>query len=470
MSDKKFDLVVIGAGPGGYVSAIVAAQKGMKVACIEKRKTLGGTCLNVGCIPSKALLHASEQYENSIKSNGNEEWGIRYKEVSLDLPKLLKKKLGIVDELTKGIDFLFKKNKVSKYIGTAKILSPNEIEIMNNEKAEIINADKIIIATGSESTNLPNINVDEKKIVTSTGALELDKVPEKMIVIGAGIIGLEMGTVWRRLGAEVEVVEYLPRILPGIDDEIAQNFMKILQKQGVKFKLSHSVEKAQIINDKVLLSVKDINNNTHNELEADVALISVGRKPNTNGLGLEKLNLKIDKHGFIETNENFQTSISNIYAIGDVIKGPMLAHKAEEDGVAAVEIMNGEAGHVDYNLVPGIIYTSPEVAVIGKTEEELKAEGIAYNKGTFPLMANSRAKAISHTDGMVKILSDKSTDKILGAHMIGHEAGTVIHELSIAMGFGASSEDVARICHGHPTVNEAIKEAALATYSKAIHF
>ena len=470
MSDKKFDLVVIGAGPGGYVAAIVAAQKGMRVACIEKRKTLGGTCLNVGCIPSKALLHASEQYENSIKSNGNEEWGIRYNEVSLDLPKLLKKKLGIVDELTKGIDFLFKKNKVTKYIGAAKILSSNEIEIMNNEKADIINADKIIIATGSESTNLPNINVDEKKIVTSTGALELDKVPEKMIVIGAGIIGLEMGTVWRRLGAEVEVVEYLPRILPGIDDEIAQNFMKILQKQGVKFKLAHSVEKAQIINDKVLLSVKDINNNAYDELEADVALVSVGRKPNTNGLGLEKLSLKIDKHGFIETNENFQTSISNIYAIGDVIKGPMLAHKAEEDGVAAVEIINGEAGHVDYNLVPGIIYTSPEVAVIGKTEEELKAEGIAYNKGTFPLMANSRAKAISHTDGMVKILSDKSTDKILGAHMIGHEAGTVIHELSIAMGFGASSEDVARICHGHPTVNEAIKEAALATYSKAIHF
>ena len=470
MSNKKFDLVVIGAGPGGYVAAIVASQKGMKVACIEKRKTLGGTCLNVGCIPSKALLHASEQYENSVKSNGNDEWGIKYKEVSLDLPKLLKKKLGIVDELTKGIDFLFKKNKVTKYIGTAKILSPNEIEIINNEKTEVINADKIIIATGSESTNLPNINVDEKKIVTSTGALELDKVPQKMIVIGAGIIGLEMGTVWRRLGAEVEVVEYLPRILPGIDDEIANNFMKILQKQGVKFKLSHSVEEAKIVNDKVLLSVKDINNNTNSELDADVALVSVGRKPNTNGLGLEKLNLKIDKHGFIETNENFQTSISNIYAIGDVIKGPMLAHKAEEDGVATVEIINGEAGHVDYNLVPGIIYTSPEVAVIGKTEEELKAEGIAYNKGTFPLMANSRAKAIRHTDGMVKILSDKSTDKILGAHMIGHEAGTVIHELSIAMGFGASSEDVARICHGHPTVNEAVKEAALATYSKAIHF
>ncbi len=470
MSDKKFDLVVIGSGPGGYVAAIVAAQKGMEVACIEKRKTLGGTCLNVGCIPSKALLHASEQYENSIKSNGNEEWGIRCKEVKLDLPKLLKKKLGIVDELTKGIDFLFKKNKVTKYIATAKILSPNEIEIINDEKNEIINADKIIIATGSEPTNLPNINIDEKKIVTSTGALELDNVPQKMVVIGAGIIGLEMGTVWRRLGAEVEVVEYLPRILPGIDDEIAKNFMKILQKQGVKFKLGHSVEKAKIEKDKVLLSIKDVNNNTLNELVADVALVSVGRKPNTYGLGLEKLNLKIDKLGFIETNENFQTSISNIYAIGDVIRGPMLAHKAEEDGVAVVEIINGEAGHVDYNLVPGIIYTSPEVAVIGKTEEELKAAGISYNKGTFPLMANSRAKAINHTDGMVKILSDKLTDKILGAHMIGHEAGTVIHELSIAMGFGASSEDVARICHGHPTVNEAIKEAALATYSKSIHF
>lgn len=470
MSEKKYDLVVIGSGPGGYVASIVAAQKGMKVASIEKRKTLGGTCLNVGCIPSKAMLHASEQYENSVKLNGNEEWGITCKDVSLDLTKLLKKKSGIVEELTKGIDFLYKKNKVSKYIGTAKLITSNAIEITNDNTKDIIHAENIIIATGSEAAHLPNINIDEKKIVTSTGALELKEVPKKMIVIGAGVIGLEMGTVWRRLGSEVEVIEYLPRILPGMDNEVAEKFMKILEKQGLNFKLGHAVESTKIVEDKVILSIRDVAKENIEEIEADVVLVAVGRKPNTNGLGLKDLKLDIDEQGFIKTNSNFQTSINNIYAIGDVIKGPMLAHKAEEDGVAAVEIINGEAGHVDYNLVPGIIYTAPEVAVIGKTEEELKEEGIVFNKGVFPLSANSRAKAINHTDGMVKILSDKSTDKILGAHMIGHEAGTVIHELSIAMGFGASSEDVARICHGHPTVNEAIKEAALATYSKAIHF
>jgi dihydrolipoamide dehydrogenase len=470
MSEKKYDLVVIGSGPGGYVASIVAAQKGMKVASIEKRKTLGGTCLNVGCIPSKAMLHASEQYENSVKLNGNEEWGITCKDVSLDLTKLLKKKSGIVEELTKGIDFLYKKNKVSKYIGTAKLITSNAIEITNDNTKDIIHAENIIIATGSEAAHLPNINIDEKKIVTSTGALELKEVPKKMIVIGAGVIGLEMGTVWRRLGSEVEVIEYLPRILPGMDNEVAEKFMKILEKQGLNFKLGHAVESTKIVEDKVILSIRDVAKENIEEIEADVVLVAVGRKPNTNGLGLKDLKLDVDEQGFIKTNSNFQTSINNIYAIGDVIKGPMLAHKAEEDGVAAVEIINGEAGHVDYNLVPGIIYTAPEVAVIGKTEEELKEEGIVFNKGVFPLSANSRAKAINHTDGMVKILSDKSTDKILGAHMIGHEAGTVIHELSIAMGFGASSEDVARICHGHPTVNEAIKEAALATYSKAIHF
>ena len=469
MSQNKYDLVVIGSGPGGYVASIVAAQKGMTVASIEKRESLGGTCLNVGCIPSKAMLHASEQYENSVKVNGNEDWGIQCKEVTLDLNKLLKKKSGIVEELTKGIDYLFNKNKVKKYLGTAKIISSNEIEINNNGKTENIHAEKIIIATGSTPTILPNIDIDETQIVTSTGALDLKKVPKKLIVIGAGVIGLEMGTVWRRLGSEVEVIEFLPRILPGMDTEVADKFMKILQKQGIKFKLSHSLESVKKVDGKVMLSIKDTDTNSLKQIDADVVLIAVGRKPNTSGLGLAELGLATDKHGFIEINNKFESSIKNIYAIGDVIKGPMLAHKAEEDGVAAVEIINGEAGHVDYNLVPGIIYTAPEVAVIGKTEEELKNDGISYNKGVFPLTANSRAKAIGHTDGMVKILADKSTDKILGAHMIGHEAGTVIHELSVAMGFGASSEDVARICHGHPTVNEAIKEAALATYSKAIH-
>jgi dihydrolipoamide dehydrogenase len=430
---------------------------------------LGGTCLNVGCIPSKAMLHASEQYESTIKSNGMMEWGINCKDVSLDLSKLLKRKSNIVEDLTKGIGFLFGKNKISKFIGTARIISSKEIEINNNGKIEIINTDKVIIATGSEASVLPNIKIDEESIVTSTGALELKKVPKKLIVIGGGVIGLEMGTIWRRLGAEVEIIEFLPRILPGMDNEIAEKFMKILQKQGIKFKLNHSVETTKKVKNKVILTVKNVENGNSEELDADVVLVAVGRKPNTNGLGLDKLNLEMDKYGFINTNDKFETSISDIYAIGDVIKGPMLAHKAEEDGVAAVEFINGEVGHVDYNLVPGIIYTSPEVAVIGQTEENLKDQGLEYNKGVFPMSANSRAKAIGHTDGMVKILSDKSTDKILGAHMIGHEAGTVIHELSVAMGFGASSEDVARICHGHPTVNEAIKEAALATYSKAIH-
>ena len=469
MSDNKYDLVVIGSGPGGYVASIIASQKGMKVATIEKRERLGGTCLNVGCIPSKAMLHASEQYENTIKSNGMMEWGINCKDVSLDLSKLLKRKTNIVEDLTKGIGFLFGKNKISKFTGTARIISSKEIEINNNGKIEIINTDKVIIATGSEASVLPNIKIDEESIVTSTGALELKKVPKKLIVIGGGVIGLEMGTIWRRLGSEVEIIEFLPRILPGMDSEIAEKFMKILQKQGIKFKLNHSVETTKKVKNKVILTVKNVENGNSEELDADVVLVAVGRKPNTNGLGLDKLNLEMDKYGFINTNDKFETSISDIYAIGDVIKGPMLAHKAEEDGVAAVEFINGEVGHVDYNLVPGIIYTSPEVAVIGQTEENLKDQGIEYNKGVFPMSANSRAKAIGHTDGMVKILSDKSTDKILGAHMIGHEAGTVIHELSVAMGFGASSEDVARICHGHPTVNEAIKEAALATYSKAIH-
>ncbi len=469
MSEKNYDLIVIGAGPGGYVASIVAAQKGMKVANIEKRETLGGTCLNVGCIPSKALLHASEQYENSFKRNGNADWGIEFESVKIDLKKLMKKKLGIVDDLTKGINFLFNKNKVDKFVGEAKILKDNKIKVIKNGKEEIIKAKKIIIATGSKPSKLRNIEIDEKKIVSSTGALELDEIPKKLVVIGAGVIGLEMGTVWRRLGSEVEIIEFLPRILNGMDAEISEKFMKILINQGVKFRLGCSVEKASVNGNFVNLQLKDQSNLKQEDIESEIVLVSIGREPNTDNLGLNEIGLKLDKRGFIETNEYFETSVENIYAIGDVIKGPMLAHKAEEDAVALVELINNEAGHIDYNLVPNIIYTSPEVASIGLTEDQLKEKKILYNKGVFPFSANSRAKAIGHTEGMVKILSDKESDKILGAHIIGHEAGTIIHELSVAMGFGASSEDVARICHGHPTVNEAIKEAALATYSKAIH-
>ena len=469
MSEKNYDLIVIGAGPGGYVASIVAAQKGMKVANVEKREALGGTCLNVGCIPSKALLHASEQYENNFKSTGNADWGIEFESVKIDLKKLMKKKLGIVDDLTKGINFLFNKNKIDKFVGEAKILKDNKIKVTKSGKEEIIKAKKIIIATGSKPSKLRNIEIDEKKIVSSTGALELDEIPKKLVVIGAGVIGLEMGTVWRRLGSEVEIIEFLPRILNGMDADISEKFMKILINQGVKFRLGCSVEKASVNGNFVNLQLKNQSNLKQEDIESDIVLVAIGREPNTDNLGLNEIGLKLDKRGFIETNEHFETSVNNIYAIGDVIKGPMLAHKAEEDAVALVELINNEAGHIDYNLVPNIIYTSPEVASIGLTEDQLKEKKILYNKGVFPFSANSRAKAIGHTEGMVKILSDKESDKILGAHIIGHEAGTIIHELSVAMGFGASSEDVARICHGHPTVNEAIKEAALATYSKAIH-
>ena len=469
MSKTNYDLIVIGAGPGGYVASIVAAQKGMKVANIDKRETLGGTCLNVGCIPSKALLHASEQYENNVKNNGNSDWGIEFDNIRLDLNKLMNKKLGIVDDLTKGINFLFNKNKIDRFVGEAKITKENNVIIFNGGKEEVIQGKNIIIATGSKPSNLNNIQIDEKKIVSSTGVLELDKVPKKLVVIGAGVIGLEMGTVWRRLGSEVQIIEFLPRILNGMDSEISDKFMKILVNQGIKFKLGCSVERASVKGDVVTLNLKDQSSLKEESLEADVVLVAVGRSPCTDDLGLNEIGVKIDKYGFVEINNKFETSIKNIYAIGDVIKGPMLAHKAEEDAVALVEFINNEAGHIDYNLVPNIIYTSPEVASIGSTEDDLKENKSLYNKGIFPFSANSRAKAIDHTDGMVKILSDKENDKILGAHIIGHEAGTIIHEISVAMGFGASSEDVARICHGHPTVNEAIKEAALATYSKAIH-
>ena len=465
---SNFDLTVIGAGPGGYVAAIRASQLGMKVAVIEERKSLGGTCLNIGCIPSKALLNSSEKYE-SINSAQLEDFGINLSSVKLNIPKMMENKDNIVSDLTKGIEFLFKKNKISSFEGNGYISSPNEIIVSNNGKEEVIKSNKILIATGSVVAPLNNIKIDEKNIVSSTGALELKKVPKRLIVVGGGYIGLEMGTVWRRLGSQVTVIEYLDRILPGMDSEVAKKFKLILQKQGIDFKLNTAIKDARV--DKGLVYLSANNNSTKENLsfEADVVLIATGRIPNTQNLGLDTLGIKLSQKGEILVNNNFETNVSNIYAIGDVIPGPMLAHKAEEDGIAAVEIMNGVAGHVNYDLVPGIVYTSPEVATLGKTEDELKESQINYNKGVFPFSANSRARAINHTDGFVKILSDKNSDKVLGVHIIGHEAGNLVHEVATAMSFGGSAEDIARTCHGHPTLNEAVKEAALAAGTGAIH-
>ena len=465
---NDFDLTVIGAGPGGYVAAIRASQLGMKVAVIEERKSLGGTCLNIGCIPSKALLNSSEKYE-SINSAQLEDFGINLSSVKLNIPKMMENKDNIVSDLTKGIEFLFKKNKISSFEGNGYISSPTEIIVTKSGKEEVIKSNKILIATGSVVAPLNNIKIDEKNIVSSTGALELKKVPKRLIVVGGGYIGLEMGTVWRRLGSQVTVIEYLDRILPGMDSEVAKKFKLILQKQGIDFKLNTAIKDARVDKGTVYLSANDNSTKENLSFEADVVLIATGRIPNTQNLGLDTLGIKLSQKGEILVNNNFETNVSNIYAIGDVIPGPMLAHKAEEDGIAAVEIMNGVAGHVNYDLVPGIVYTSPEVATLGKTEDELKESQINYNKGVFPFSANSRARAINHTDGFVKILSDKNSDKVLGVHIIGHEAGNLVHEVATAMSFGGSAEDIARTCHGHPTLNEAVKEAALAAGTGAIH-
>ena len=464
----EFDLTVLGAGPGGYVAAIRAAQLGMRVAVIEKRKSLGGTCLNIGCIPSKALLNSSEKFE-SVNSNELQNFGIELKHPKLNISKMMDNKNNIVSDLTKGIEFLFKKNKISSFEGDGYISSPTEITVSKNNEKTTVKSKNILIATGSEVAPLNNIVIDEKKIVSSTGALELKKVPKEFIVVGGGYIGLEMGTVWRRLGAKVTVIEYLDRILPGMDSEIAKRFKLILQKQGIEFKLNTAIQDAKIVKNHVEIQAIDNSTQKQISIDADVVLIATGRIPNTKNIGLEKLKVNMTPSGAIVVNNKFQTNISNIYAIGDAIPGPMLAHKAEEDGVAAVELMNGVAGHVDYNLVPGIVYTSPEVATLGKTEDELKKDNINYNKGVFPFSANSRARAINHTDGLVKILTDKNTDKVLGVHIIGHEAGNLVHEVATAMSFGGSAEDIARTCHGHPTLNEAVKEAALAAGTGAIH-
>ncbi len=465
MADK-FQAVVIGGGPGGYVCAIRLAQLGLKTACIESRGSLGGTCLNIGCIPSKSLLNLSDEF-HKVKHLSNK--GIEIGDVKLNLSKMMKSKDKAVTVLTKGVEFLLKKNKVTYFKGTGSFKSKNEISIKDNQNKEtIIETDKTIIATGSLPVSLPGIEFDEKIIVSSTGALKFEKVPKKMVVVGGGYIGLEMGSVWSRLGAEVHVVEFLDHITPGMDKEISSEFMKILKKQGIIFHMQHKVEKIKKNNSDAIISTTDKDGNKK-DFDCDVVLISVGRKPNTNGLNLEKVNISLDNKNRIKVDKNFKTNLDNVFAIGDVIAGPMLAHKAEDEGVAVAENIAGQSGHVNYDTIPGVVYTTPEVASIGKTEEQLKELDIKYKIGKFSFMANSRAKAIDDAEGFVKILADEKTDKVLGAHLIGPHAGELIAEIGVAMEFGASSEDIARTCHAHPTFSEAVKEAALSVDKRAIH-
>ena len=465
MADK-FQAVVIGGGPGGYVCAIRLAQLGMKTACIESRGSLGGTCLNVGCIPSKSLLNLSEEF-HKVKNLSSK--GIEVGEVKLNLDKMMKSKEKAVTVLTRGVEFLLKKNNVTYFKGVGSFKSKNEISIKDVNKNETsIFAEKIIIATGSVPSSLPGIDFDEKIIVSSTGVLKLDKVPKKLMVVGGGYIGLEMGSVWSRLGSEVHVVEFLDHITPGMDKEISNEFMKILKKQGIKFHMQHKVEKITKKNSSANVLTIDKDGNKK-DFDCDVVLVSVGRKPNTEGLNLEKIGVNLDNKNRVQTDKNFKTNLDNIYAIGDVITGPMLAHKAEDEGIAVAENIAGQSGHVNYDTIPGVIYTTPEVASIGKTEEQLKESNIKYKIGKFSFMANSRAKAIDDTEGFVKILADEKTDKVLGAHLIGPHAGELIAEIGVAMEFGASSEDIARTCHAHPTFSEAVKEAALSVDKRAIH-
>jgi dihydrolipoamide dehydrogenase len=464
---EQFDLAVIGGGPGGYVAAIRAAQLGMKVACIEKRGALGGTCLNVGCIPSKALLYSSELYEKAKHEYASH--GIKLSKVELDLSAMMKRKEEVTLGLNKGIEGLFKKNKVTYIQGLASFIDSHNLKIKSESQEQQISAKNIIIATGSEVMNLPGVEIDEEKIVSSTGALSLKAVPQKMVIIGGGVIGLEMGSVWRRLGAEVTVIEYLDRIVPGMDGEIAKQFQKILEKQGIKFLLGQKVTSAKKEGKVVKVNLESVVDQTKLEINADIVLVSIGRRPYTENLGLENVGIKLDERGRIPVNGHLQTSVNNIYAIGDVIVGPMLAHKAEEEGVAAVEFMMGQKAHVNYDVIPGVVYTNPEVATVGKTEEELKQAGIDYKVGKFPFMANSRARAIGVSEGLVKVIACAKTDEILGVHIIAPEAGTIISQMVVAMEYKAASEDIARIVHAHPTLNEAVKEAALAVLGRAIH-
>lgn len=458
-----FDVIVIGSGPGGYVAAIKAAQLGLKTACVEKDVTLGGTCLNVGCIPSKALLDISEKYDQA--AHHFEGLGIKVGKLSLDLKAMMRRKDEVVTGLTKGIEGLFKKNKIEWLKGIGVITGKNEVTV-GGQKYQTKN---ILIATGSEVMPLPGVTIDEEKIVSSTGALKLAEVPDKLVVIGGGVIGLELGSVWKRLGAEVEVIEFLDRITPGMDNETTKQFHRILEKQGFKFRLSTKVTAAKRDGKKVVVTVEPSGGGASETIKADAVLVSIGRRPYTQGLGLENVGLKTDAKGRIEVNKHFQTGVPNIFAIGDVIAGPMLAHKAEEEGIAAVEIMAGQAGHVNPDAIPSVIYTWPEVATVGLTEEQVKEKGIEYKAGKFPFLANSRSRATGDTDGFVKIIADAKTDKVYGVHIIGPQAGALIAEAVLAMEYGASSEDIARTCHAHPTYNEAVKEAALATFAQPIH-
>ena len=463
----SYDLIVIGTGPGGYVCAIRAAQLGLKVAVVEKRKTHGGTCLNIGCIPSKALLHASELFHEA--GHGFAAFGIDVAKPKLNLKQMMTHRQETVDANVNGVAFLFKKNKIESFTGTGTILGAGKVEVTAEDgKKQVLETKNIVIATGSDVTPLPGVATDEKQIVSSEGALTLEKVPGKLVVIGAGVIGLELGSVWRRLGAEVHVVEYLDRVLPGMDGEVAKQFQRIIGKQGITFQLSSKVTGAKTSKKGVTLTVEPAAGGEAQTIDADVVLVAIGRRPFTENLGLEAAGVAME-HGRVVIDDHFATNVPGIYAIGDVVRGPMLAHKAEDEGIAVAEILAGKAGHVNYACIPSVVYTSPEVATVGKSEEDLKAAGIAYNVGKFPFTANGRARANRSTDGFVKVLADASSDKVLGVHIVGAGAGEMIHEAVVLMEFGGSAEDLARSTHAHPTMSEAVKEAALAVDKRAIH-
>ncbi|MCO6184895.1 dihydrolipoyl dehydrogenase [Rhizobium sp. L1K21] len=466
----SYDVVVIGSGPGGYVCAIKAAQLGLKTAVVEKRATFGGTCLNVGCIPSKALLHASEVFAHTM--HGLDELGVEVAAPKLNLEKMLAHKDATVKSNVDGVQFLFKKNKIDTFHGTGKVLGEGKVAV-TDEKGDqsIIQTKNVVIATGSDVAGIPglDIDIDEKVIVSSTGAIALEKVPEKMVVVGGGVIGLELGSVWSRLGAKVTVVEFLDKILGPMDGDVSKQFQRMLAKQGIEFQLSAKVTGVEKTDKGAKVTYEPVAGGDATVLDADVVLVATGRKPFTEGLGLHEAGVVLDDRGRVEIGNHFQTSVQGVYAIGDVVKGPMLAHKAEDEGVALAEMLAGQAGHVNYDVIPSVVYTQPEVASVGKTEEELKAAGIAYKAGKFPFTANGRARAMLATDGFVKVLADKETDKVLGVHIVGLGAGEMIHEAAVLMEFGGSSEDLGRTCHAHPTMSEAVKEAALATFFKPIH-